>query len=272
MLDKPLNIFFFFTTIFVFLLFAEGNDHMRFLSAIGLSIPFVILVYILNWLTLDGVTSATLFGIIAYGFAGFFGATVILGFFITSSILSINQNDGINQIYFRRNGTQVWANGFWFAFWVIFWFITDSIIFLIAASAAVSFSTADTWGSEIGGKRVQGTTWSFGAFNKVEAGTDGGISVVGTIATFCGASFIGGVFWLFFPQMPTGYLLIIILLGLIGSFVDSWLGTYIQGKSMSDKIIAFSKNKIRTFDNNLTNWIASGVSSILAIIAFLLIS
>ena len=44
---------------------------MRFLSAIGLSIPFVILVYILNWLTLDGVTSATLFGIIAYGFAGF---------------------------------------------------------------------------------------------------------------------------------------------------------------------------------------------------------
>lgn len=274
MLDRQLNIFFFFATIFVFLLFSEGNDHIRLLLAIGLSLVFVIAGYLLNWLTLDGATSAILFGVISLGLGGFVGAAVVLGFFVTSSLLSKDQvNDiGLTTIHFRRNGTQVWSNGFWFAFWLIFWFTSDSMVFLIAAITAMSFSTADTWGSEVGGNRVKGTTWLFGTFEKVEPGIDGGISLIGTLASLAGAFIIGGIYWLFYQQMPIGYLVIIVTAGFLGSFVDSLIGTYIQGKKLNDRIMTLFNNKIQTFDNNLTNWVSSGVSSILAIGIFFLIS
>ena len=257
----------------MFLLFSEGNDHIRFLSAIGLSFVFVLIGYVLNWLTLDGAISAILFGIIALGLGGMIGAAVVLGFFITSSIMSKDEEDedGIMTIHFRRNGMQVWSNGFWFAIWVIFWFTTDSMVFLIAAITAMSFSTADTWGSEIGGSRVKGKTWLFWTFEKVEPGTDGGISIAGTIATFAGAAIIGLIYWLFFKQMPVSYLIIIITAGFLGSFVDSLFGTYIQGNKLSEPIKVIFNNKIQTFDNNLTNWVSSGVSSIMAIGIFLLL-
>lgn len=258
----------------MFLLFSEGDDHIRFLSAIGLSLVFVIAAYLLNWLTLDGAISAILFGIIALGLGGIMGAAIILGFFITSSLLSkdAEDSDGISSIHFRRSGTQVWANGFWFAFWVILWFTTDYMVFLIGAVAAMSFSTADTWGSEIGGKRVKGKTWLFGPFTKVEPGIDGGVSVVGTLATLVGACIIGAIYWLFYQQMPIGYLIIIVIAGFVGSFVDSLLGTYIQGNKLNEPIAAFFKYKVRMFDNNLTNWVSSGISSFLAIGVYLLIS
>ncbi len=230
--------------------------------------------YLLNWLTLDGAASAILFGVISLGLGGLVGATVILGFFITSSLLSkdLTDGDGLSTIHFRRNGLQVWSNGFWFAFWVIIWFTSDSMVFLIAAVTAMSFSTADTWGSEIGGNRVKGATWLFGPFNKVEPGVDGGVSVIGTLATLAGASIIGSIYWIFYQEAPISYLIIIISIGFIGSFVDSLIGTYIQGTKLNESTTALFNHKIRTFDNNLTNWVSSGVSSILAIGVFLLIS
>jgi uncharacterized protein (TIGR00297 family) len=273
-LDRQLNIFFFFATIFVFLLFSEGEDHIRFLSAIGLSIIFVLAGYLLNWLTLDGAASAVLFGVISLGLGGLIGATVVLGFFITSSLLSKNQEDedGFATIHFRRNGMQVWSNGFWFAFWTLFWFTTDSMVFLIAAISAMSFSTADTWGSEVGGNRVKGTTWLFGPFRRVEPGIDGGVSILGTLATLAGACVIGAIYWLFYQDLPVGYLIIIVCAGLLGSFVDSLFGTYIQGNKLHEKVSLLFNHKINTFDNNLTNWASSGVASILAIGIFFLIS
>jgi len=258
----------------VFLLFSEGENQIRFLLAIFLSFIIVLVAYVLNWLTLDGAAASILFGIIALGLGGIFGASVVLGFFITSSLLSKDEigTEGIPLNQFRRNGMQVWASGFWFAFWLIFWFSTNSTIFLVAAVTAMAFSTADTWGAEVGGKRVKGTTWLFGSFKKVNAGVDGGVSIVGTITTFAGALLIGAIYWFFYQQMPISHLIIIVSAGFIGSLVDSLIGTYLQGKVLHKRISAVFKRKSKLFDNNLTNWVSSGVSSILAIGLYLIIS
>jgi len=272
--DRQLNIFFFFATIFVFLLFSKGADHTRFYLAIVLSVLFVSAAFVFNWLTLDGATSAILFGVIALGLGGFLGAAVVLGFFVSSSLLSTNEEDaeGFFSIPFRRDGMQVWSNGFWFALWMILWFTTDSLVFLIGAVASMAFSTADTWGSEVGGHRVKGTTWQFGSFKKVDPGVDGGISVIGTIATLSGATIIGGIYWLFYQSSPIQYMLIIVIAGFIGSFVDSLVGTYLQGMKLNERFVSFSSGKIQTIDNNMTNWLSSGVTSVLAIVLFLLTS
>ena len=260
----------------MFLLFSEGSDHIQFLSAIGLSLIFVLIGYLLNWLTLDGAVSSVLFGIISFGLGGFIGASLVLVFFTTSSLLTKNHEyeneDEIKAVRIRRSGMQVWANGFWFAIWIIIWFATNSMVFLISAISSIAFSTADTWSSEIGGKRVKGKTWHLWSFRNVNPGIDGGISVVGTIASLSGACIIGAIYLLFYVEMPIGNLIIIIVSGFVGSFVDSMIGTYIQGKKLNRRISSIFNEKIKTFDNNLTNWVSSGFSSFVAIVVFILIN
>lgn len=276
MLDRQLNIFFFFSTIFVFLLFSEDGDHVRFFSAIILSLVFVLLCYLLNWLTLDGAVSTVLFGIISFGLGGLIGATVVLVFFITSSLFSKNQeresNVGVTTIQFRRNGLQVWSNGFWFAIGIILWFASDYMLFLIAAISSMAFSTADTWSSEIGGSWVKGTTWQLWSFKQVTPGVEGGISIVGTVASVLGACIIGNIYLVFNLEMPIANSIIIIVSGFVGSFVDSIIGTYIQGNDLNNWISSMFNNSIKTFDNNLTNFVSSGFSSLVAMSVFILIN
>ncbi len=268
MLDQKLNIFFFFFATFVFLLFSEGDDYTRFFLAIALSIITGLICFLLNWLTLSGATSAILFGVIALGLGNITGASIVLVFFITSSLLSKDEKKGHSIVHFRRNGAQVWSNGFWFALWVIIWFASNSIVFLIAALSSISFSTADTWGSEIGGNRIKGTTWQFGSFKKIEPGLDGGVSLMGSLAALVGSFVIGITFFLFNQNMSLGYPILIIITGFLGSFVDSFFGTYIQGKKINQNMPKLLEKRIQTFDNNFTNWISSGLSSILAICIF----
>ncbi len=270
MLDRQLNILFFFATIFVFLLFSEGFEQTRFFVALILSIFFVWLAFILNWLTLDGSISAFLFGVIALGFGGLSGATIVLVFFITSSLLSKSEkNDDLFTIPFRRDGIQVWSNGFWFAFWLILWFTTDALVFEIAAVSSIAFSTADTWSSEIGGKRIKGATWLMGTFQKTEPGVDGGISLAGTVASIFGAILIAAIYWAFNTDLTFGLMIIIALSGLMGSLIDSILGTYVQGSKLPKNIKVLFNRQITIFDNNTTNWVSAGSASLLAICIFL---
>lgn len=272
MVDRLLNIFFFFSTLFVFLLFASGEDHRRFLLAILLSITFVVIAFILNWLTLDGASAAILFGIIALGFGGWTGAAITLAFFVSSSLVSKDQfdEDGLLTLAFRRDGVQVWANGFWFAFWLLIWFLSKQPEFLIAAVTSMAFSTADTWGSEIGGHRVKGPTWLISSFKQVEPGTDGGISVMGTLSTLAGAAFITLIFWVLNPHFYWATLLIIVLGGFAGSLIDSWIGAVIQGKELKNWARKLFADKISYVDNNLTNWLSAGGASLLALLCVLI--
>ena len=167
---------------------------------------------------------------------------------------------------------QVWSNGFWYAICIILWFASDSMLFLIAAISSMAFSTADTWSSEIGGNRVKGTTWQLWSFKQVAPGVEGGISIVGTFASVLGACIIGIVFLVFNLEMPIIYSIIIIASGFVGSFVDSIIGTYIQGNDLNKRISSVFNNSIKTFDNNLTNFVSSGFSSLVAIIVFILIN
>ncbi|MCR9132341.1 MAG: DUF92 domain-containing protein [bacterium] len=272
MLDRQLNILFFFATVFVFLLFSEGFEQTRFFVAVFLSILFVTIAFVLNWLTIDGALSALLFGIISLGFGGLSAATVVLVFFVTSSLLSkSDKNDDLFTIPFRRDGYQVWSNGFWFALWLIFWFTTDALVFEVAAVSSIAFSTADTWSSEIGGKRVKGTTWMIGSFKKVEPGLDGGVSVAGTASSLVGALLIALIYWAFNSELTVGIIVLVILAGIAGSLIDSLLGNYVQGSKIPRKISALFNYQITKFDNNTTNWVSAGSASLLAICIFLLV-
>lgn len=231
------------------------------------------MAFVLNWLTLDGGTSATLFGIIALGFGGWTGAAVTLAFFISSSLLSrdlVAADESV--LAFRRDGMQVWANGFWFALWLIIWYLSQQPVFLIAAVTSMAFSTADTWGSEIGANRVKRPTWLIHNFEEVKPGADGGISIFGTIASFLGAAFITAIFWLLNRDFSWTVLLVIVLGGFIGSLIDSWIGAKVQGRKFYAWVGQLLPKKYSHIDNNMTNWLAAGGASIIALLITLIIT
>ena len=257
----------------MFLLVAKGEDHLRFLYGLVLSFAFVSIAFLLNWISLDGATSSLLFGTIALGFGGWTGAAVILAFFVSSSLVSKDpkDDDGLIKTPFRRTAIQVWANGFWFALWILVWFLSEQPLFLVAAISSMAFSTADTWASEIGGHRAKGTTWLITNFKKVPPGSDGGISFTGTIASLAGSVFLTSVFWSLSPDYNWGIYLIVVLAGFLGCFLDSWIGASLQGKKLYNWVLPIFAHKISIVDNNMTNWLAAGGASVIALLIVLFI-
>jgi uncharacterized protein (TIGR00297 family) len=151
-------------------------------------------------LTGSGVIGAVVVGTAIFGFGGWVWGMLLITFFISSSLLSHYKEaakEGLAEKYakgHRRDLGQVLANGgvgALIAFLSLF--STDpapsaALLFaFVGASAAV---TADTWATELGvlGKRPPRlvTTWQ-----RVEAGTSGGVSALGTLAALAGALAIG---------------------------------------------------------------------------------
>lgn len=216
--------------------------------------------------------AAILFGIIAFGLAGLTGAVIALVFFVSSSLLS---KDMISEEYildekFRRNGTQVWSNGFWFAFWIMIWFLSKEKIFLVAGIASMASATADTWASEIGTHHTKGKTWLISTFEKVKPGTDGAISVSGTIASLLGSLIVALIFWLIDGEVSLFTSAVIVLAGFIGSLIDSWIGATWQGAEIKEWLTKIFAKRISYVDNNMVNWLASGSASVVALFAVLI--
>jgi uncharacterized protein (TIGR00297 family) len=92
-----------------------------------------------------------------------------------------------------------------------------------AFAGAIAAATADTWATETGAHaralpRLI-TTW-----RSVPAGTDGGITVLGTLGGCAGAAVIAAL------SMAVGHAgIAIAVAGVLGMFVDSLLGASVQG-------------------------------------------
>lgn len=147
-LDRWVNIFFSLSIIVVFTVYSGAITHQQILIGLLLAFLLTFTAFLINWLTIDGAVSATIFGMIAYGLGGTLGAGLVLAFFISGSILSKDQvsEEGFLEKKFRRDGKQVWANGFWFCLGILIWFFTKQSEFLVAASASLAATTSDTCG------------------------------------------------------------------------------------------------------------------------------
>ena len=92
---------------------------------------------------------------------------------------------------------------------------------------AIATATADTLASEIG---VLQQPRLITTLKKVPAGTDGGVSVLGTAAGIAGAGIIGVASWLLgIMPYPFTALKIAIISGTVGCFMDSILGATLEG-------------------------------------------
>lgn len=103
-------------------------------------------------------------------------------------------------------------------------------LFLLAMAAALSEAAADTVSSEIGQAYGENarliTTWS-----SVPPGTDGGVSLLGTLAGALAAGVVSSVYFLG-GSLPLRWLPISAGAGILGMVADSFLGALLERRRL----------------------------------------
>jgi uncharacterized protein (TIGR00297 family) len=273
MIDRQTNVLFAYVLLLVFILAAQPQVQLSILLGIALSILVVSLIFLLGFLSLEAIVPAVLVGTITYGIGGTHSIVVLGVFFISASLLTLVNDwsirkDEINES--RRGGRQVWSNAFWFVSFLLGSYILNSESLMIAALSALATSSADTWGTEVGLFSKNKKTISITRFTEVRPGTDGGVSLNGTIASLIGSALIGGVYTYFLTENDTSIFLIITVSGFMGSIIDSIIGDRFQ---TSFDLHAGTPDYGSKFyiSNNVVNWLSTGLGAILGLILYYIV-
>lgn len=169
---------------------------------------------------------------------------LLLAFFISGSLLTTAAGGGEG-----RNARQVIANGGIAALAALMgnwtWF-----------AGALAAATADTWATEIG-SHSRTPPRLITNRRPVPAGTDGGMTLLGTAGGIAGAAFVGGLGALLARGVAPGhwhpgwFTTVVALAGIVGMLVDSLLGATVQGR-------------VRWMDNDAVNLAATLTGAVCA--------
>lgn len=204
----------------------------------GLALIISLAAYAVRSLSRSGALAATLLGTAVFGLGGLPWAALLLGFFMSSSLLSRlfrRRKQSVEEKFSkgsRRDAAQVAANGGIAGLLAVVQAVfPHSPLPWLAAAAALAAANADTWATELGVlSPVKPRLITTGKV--VEMGTSGGLSLLGTLAAAGGAAFIALLAVLFppagMPLAPGWVALLVTLGGLLGSLVDSLLGATVQ--------------------------------------------
>jgi uncharacterized protein (TIGR00297 family) len=241
-------------------------------------------------LSASGAVAASLVGGVIFGFGGIPWATLLLVFFVSSSLLSRaykRQKSTLKEKFSkgsRRDHAQVLANGGLGSLLVlIHWFAPDQIGLWIAFVGSMAAVNADTWGTELGVLSASPPRLVTSG-RKVERGVSGGVTFLGYLASIGGALIIGLCAMLFTPEALV--VVVAVLGGLVGATVDSILGATVQGifycsncgKETESHPLHHCGTETtylrgwRWLNNDLVNWICSIVGAGIAVGGWFLIA
>ena len=184
----------------------------------------------------------------------------IVGLVITKMDLSDKVRNDLIEDYGERSHRNVLGVGLPACIIAIL-FSTSQIYFgkqydfalTIAFICTLAVAAADTVASEIGirDKKV----WLITTFERVKRGTDGGISVLGTLSSLVASAVTCVIGWLLLCGDIDMYILVPITMGFFGNIVDSLLGATLE-----------SKGKISKYTNNCTSALVGAALGALIII------
>lgn len=209
-----------------------------------------------RWLTASGVAAAAAVGLGVATGLGWRGLLLVGFFFVSSSLLTWRRARGRvradETARVGRTGGQVLANG---GVATIAALVATAEIWGIAAAAlaaagSLAAATADTWASEIG-ERAARTTRLVTSWRRVPPGTDGAVSLPGTLAGAAGGLASAALAALLFAE--PGWIAPVAAGGLGGMSVDSLLGATLEGRRP-------------WFGNDAVNWAGTCSGALLAII------
>ncbi len=217
------------------------------------------LLFRFNLLTRWGSLFAYFLGVYLAGITGWKWVLPVILFFITSVIFTkINSHiNGKIKLASQRNIWQVLANILPAVISSALYLITGDKFFIYIFIALIAAVTADTWASEIGpvfNKRC----FSLQDFRFHDAGISGGISFVGTLAASFAAILMSASSWyIFFDVFEIKKVMLIAMSGLMASFVDSFLGAFLEPGLIRKKFFKDNSSKEKITPNDIVNITAS---------------
>ncbi len=178
-------------------------------------------------LTRGGQVAATVIGTISFAIGGYWGASVLLAFFLPSALLSRigrGQKRALVDIGKQgpRDALQVLANGGVAAVAMLL-SLRFGTTMLTAFAGAFAAASADTWATEIG-TLAKGEPRSILTLKPLAPGLSGGITWQGSLAQVGGAAIVALIAMQFrvVPFWP------VLIGGVAGSLADSLLGATLQ--------------------------------------------
>ncbi len=266
-MDRLLNAIALFLVILLFILEGTTTDHIRILLAFVLSLLLSMTAFLWGWFSLDGFYAAVVTGTALLGLGGWITALLVLLFFISSNLItrSIPAGNPVTGNEIRRDGLQVWANGFWMVLFAILLFLFQSELFQLLIAVAIASVTSDTWATEVGSRRG-GKTLLISRLIEVPPGTDGGVSFHGTLFALLGALLIAAAYLAFSFQASLFNFFLVLFCGFSGCIADSYLGAVYQTGQRYRYSRIFRYARSRREQNHLVNWAATGIACIIALL------
>lgn len=272
----------------------SGGDVYRFILAIILAGLVSSIAFSFKFLKPSGSVATFILATIIFSIGGWMWTIPILTFFILSSLLStFNKSkksfaDSITVKGDVRDYVQVIANGCVPAFIIFIYFFDPDFKWFIIYLSAIASVTADTWSSEIGILSKKNPR-NILTFKSEPHGTSGAVTLLGTLGGIIGAGVIASFVFLLpqsasnFQNHPIIIIVIIILSGVVGNFIDSVLGASVQAKyaceicgKMTEKIQhcdspARFMRGIRWINNDTVNFLCGLSGAVIALILYSLL-
>jgi len=223
---------------------------------IGFCINFI-LIYIfckIPLMTKSGWLSAGILGTILWGclsWQGWMSVVIYLlfGSLVTKIGFKFKKEKGIAEKRGGRRGPEnVWgsaATGLFLAIMTKF-NAANIVMFKVGFAASFAAKLADTFGSEIG-KRFGKDTYLITSLKKVDRGTEGGISIEGTLASVLGSIFMSFIM-LRLSIISTNHFIVVICSGFLATLSESIIGAKFQNKyNLSNEMVNAIQTSIASF-------------------------
>jgi uncharacterized protein (TIGR00297 family) len=212
-------------------------------AAVGLAVNVAIaaLAYLARSIDRAGAISAVVIGTVITAGLGLRGLAVMIAFFVVGSAVTklgyrLKAQRGIAQEKGGARGWRnAWANGAVPAALALlagFAPPDERALFALAYAAAVATAAADTCSSEVG-KAYGRRTFLITTFEPVPPGTEGAVSLEGTVGGLIGALVVAGVGTAAGLYGP-GAAVMVAIAGLLGSLAESLLGTVAERRGWLD--------------------------------------
>lgn len=217
--------------------------HSRGLPAAVVAIGFAVIARTLGAVTDGGALMGVLVAFVLMLAAGLAGVVPLLMVFVIAVLATRlgyarKQQLGVAERGPGRSASQVLANlgATTLCALPVIWFPRLTGILLIGAMAALAEAAADTASSEIGQATAR-AAYMITDFRQAPIGTNGAISVVGTLAGSVAACLVAWVS-AFFQVVSWNWTPLIALAGIAGMFFDSVLGATWEnsGKMGNDSV------------------------------------
>jgi uncharacterized protein (TIGR00297 family) len=209
----------------------------RIAPAIAITALFALWARWMKGVTPSGALAGFAVALAIYLGAGPAGFAVVFGVFLITALATrwrhrVKEQHGKRAQTNGRDGAQVLANLFAAAAVCVACIAYPRAFYYLmpGAIAALAEAAADTVSSETG-EAIRGRTYLIVGFSRVEAGLDGGISVMGTLLGACAACSIAVLAWIT-GLLDAKWALISAACGFTGMLFDSLLGATLERRGL----------------------------------------